>query len=515
MNILKVEAAWQQKAMQSLKLLSYRPYGHPDTLCPNGVLWKDRAAENAWFKWSNKPWQLDFHNAGAWARQRMTMCANRVGKTTAAVHEDAFHTCGVYPDWWEGHRFNEPQLIWSCSISNEMSRDIAQDKLIGRDGKQGLIPPFRIKKKTNRQAGIVDVADTVEVWYGENFMDRVRGARDQFTVLQFKTYEQGVRAFYGRAVGKISLDEEPDPNNSKQRGIFSEILARLVDKRGLLTVTFTPLVGETEIVRHFLQSDRDQNIEGVAIYTGTWDDVAHLSPDAKAEALASFPEHERETRSKGVPLIGTGRVFLTGEDAIKVDPFPIPDHWFRICGHDFGLHHPAGSVWLAIDRDADTWYVYDCYKKANEMPAYHVSAMAARGNWIPISWPHDGMNGDKKDPTPLYKTYREEFRKFGGMSPMLSQSARYQNDTGGAQAIEPIMMKINERARTGRLKVFSHLADFFDEYRNLHRDDNGKIVARRDDLIKALCYAGMMQRYARQKTASFADDGGFYNSPMM
>ena len=46
-----------------------------------------------------------------------------------------------------------------------------------------------------------------------------------------------------------------------------------------------------------------------------------------------------------------------------------------------------------------------------------------------------------------------------------------------------------------KIKVFSHLEQWFDEKRMLHRK-NGKIVAERDDIESATRYAVMMLRYA-------------------
>jgi hypothetical protein len=48
---------------------------------------------------------------------------------------------------------------------------------------------------------------------------------------------------------------------------------------------------------------------------------------------------------------------------------------------------------------------------------------------------------------------------------------------------------------TGRLKVFSNLSLWFEEKRSYHRKD-GKIVDKRDDILKATFYAVMMKRYA-------------------
>jgi hypothetical protein len=53
-----------------------------------------------------------------------------------------------------------------------------------------------------------------------------------------------------------------------------------------------------------------------------------------------------------------------------------------------------------------------------------------------------------------------------------------------------------ERMQTGRWKVFSHLEDWFREYRVYHRRA-GKVVKLGDDLLAASRYAMMMRRFAR------------------
>jgi hypothetical protein len=50
------------EALKYDKLSTYLPYGHPDTLCPDGRVWKAKKAAGEWGEWSNNPWQLDFPN---------------------------------------------------------------------------------------------------------------------------------------------------------------------------------------------------------------------------------------------------------------------------------------------------------------------------------------------------------------------------------------------------------------------------------------------------------------------
>jgi hypothetical protein len=60
--------------------------------------------------------------------------------------------------------------------------------------------------------------------------------------------------------------------------------------------------------------------------------------------------------------------------------------------------------------------------------------------------------------------------------------------------------------KTGRLKVASHLNDWFEEFRMYHRKD-GKVVKERDDLMAATRYGIMMLRYAETEP----DDDDYYD----
>ena len=59
-------------------------------------------------------------------------------------------------------------------------------------------------------------------------------------------------------------------------------------------------------------------------------------------------------------------------------------------------------------------------------------------------------------------------------------------------------MELLDMMQTGRFKVFSHLNDWFEEFRMYHRKD-GKVVKLDDDLMSATRYANMMRRFAITK----------------
>jgi hypothetical protein len=65
----------------------------------------------------------------------------------------------------------------------------------------------------------------------------------------------------------------------------------------------------------------------------------------------------------------------------------------------------------------------------------------------------------------------------------------------GSNGVEAGLMLMYDRMITGRLKVFSHLHEWFGEKRSYHRKD-GKVVKIRDDLLSATRYGVMMLRHA-------------------
>lgn len=227
----------------------------------------------------------------------------------------------------------------------------------------------------------------------------------------------------------------------------------------------------------------------------TIDDVDHYTADEKAKIIASYPPHEREARAKGIPTMGSGRVFPVAEDDIKAAPFGIPKHWAQVVGIDFGVDHPFAAARVAWDRDADCVYVTHTYRQRGEhnpsgqwtgSPAYHATTIRGWGTWLPISWPHDGLEQDRQAGERLADIYRNH-----GLN-MLPERATHPD---GTNSVEAGIADMLERMQTGRLKVFSNNEEWFEEFRLYHRVE-GKIEKIRDDLMSATRYAIMMLRFA-------------------
>ena len=220
-------------------------------------------------------------------------------------------------------------------------------------------------------------------------------------------------------------------------------------------------------------------------------DVDHYSDAEREQIIASYPAHEREARARGIPTMGSGRVFPVEESSITTPPIAIPAHWACLNGLDFGWDHPFAAVSVAWDRDGDVVYVTKCHRVKEQTPVLHAAAVRAWGDWMPCAWPHDGLQHDKGSGIQLAEQYRSH-----GLNMMAEQASHPE----GGNGVEAGIMDMLERMQTGRLKVFSHLSEWFEEFRLYHRKD-GKIVKERDDLMSATRYAVMMLRHAVTKPA--------------
>ena len=420
-------------------------------------------------------YQKNFHDArdeqGTLARQRLLMAANKTGKTFCGAAEMAYHLTGVYPSWWKGYRFHGPIKAWAAGNTTANTRDIVQAELFGEPGDDedfghGAIPRDKIVK-WDRQPGIPNAISAVTIKHASGRNSKV----------YLKSYEQGKQAWMGKAIDVIWMDEEPPQD------IYSQALRASLKGGGLTFMTFTPESGMPNVVAQFMNDLKPHQ----QLYNATWDDAPHLDDEVKEEILAALPPHERDMRSKGIPVLGSGLVFPVDENQIKRSAFAIPEHWSKVCALDFGYDHPTAAVWIAHDRDKDVAYVYDVYRKSAETPIVHSAAIRARGDWIPVIWPHDGAQHDKGSGKPLAEIYRKQ-----GVNMM---PKHFENPEGG-QGVEPGLMEMLQRFQTQRLLVFDHLGEFFEEMRMYHRKD-GKVVKERDDIMSACRYAVMSLRYAR------------------
>jgi phage terminase large subunit-like protein len=400
------------------------------------------------------------------------MAGNQLGKTLCAGAEVAIHATGRYPDWWRGKVFDKPGAMWVSGVTGESTRDNPQRILYGplNAPGTGMLPADAILDKTTRR-GLADALDTLVVRHGGGG-DVQAGEM----LIGFKSYDQGREKWQGPTLLLVWFDEEPPQD------IYSEGLTRTNVAMGPVLLTFTPLLGMSDVVKRFLID----KVAGTTVIPMTIDDAEHYTPEQRAAIVASYPAHEREARARGIPTMGSGRVFPVEEEFIKCAPFEIPPHWPQIAGIDFGWDHPSAAARLAWDRDSDTLYVTATHRAREQTPILFSGAVKPWGNWLRWAWPHDGLQHDKGSGEQLAHQYKAQ-----GLN-MLAERATFDDGTNGLEAGIAEMLG---RMQTGRLKVFSHLNDWFEEFRLYHRKD-GLIVKVNDDLMSATRYAMMMRRFA-------------------
>lgn len=432
---------------------------------------------------------LEFFEAGKFFEERLALAANRIGKTeTMGGYELVCHLTGIYPKWWNGRRFNKPIESWAAGKTGQTVRDIIQKKLLGpkNDIGTGLIKKDLIVD-TRPRSGIPDAVDTI-------YIKHVSGGISE---LGLKSYDQGRQSFEGTKKDVVWLDEECPLD------IYTECLLRTTDttgksnNNGIVMLTFTPLMGMTEVVLQFLPGGEIKEVKDGPkfVLMATWDDVPHLTEETKAKLLASIPPFQRDARSKGVPQLGAGAIYPVSESDIIVDDFEIPAHWPRAYGMDVGWNRTAG-LWFALDRETDIVYFYSEHYMGQAEPVVHAHSFKARGEWIPGVIDPASRGRNQKDGEQLMQSYINLGLKIDV----------------AFNGVESGIYEVWQRMASGKLKVFKSLGNFKTELRLYRRDEKGHIVKANDHLMDCMRYAIMSGIEVAKTKPVEKKTSGQYNS---
>jgi len=198
------------------------------------------------------PKHMEFFEATAKNREVGFIAANRVGKTIGGGNAMSYWLTGRYPHWWPGRRFERPIRAWAAGKTNESTRDVIQNLLLGDityedSGKRklvdgtGLIPGDALalgQGQITWKQGVSDLVDTI----------KIRHVSGGYSTLGFKSYQQGRGAFEGTAQHVIWVDEEPGKSE------YGEMVVRTATTNGLIMATFTPLEGMSDVVLSYMPS---------------------------------------------------------------------------------------------------------------------------------------------------------------------------------------------------------------------------------------------------------------------
>ena len=352
--------------------------------------------------WKPYPKQKKFIELGKTKRERLLMAGNQNGKSDTGGFETAKHLTGRYGDDWVGRRWDRPVRAWADGETGLLVRDVQQKKLCGPPGVEadfgtGFIPKEDFVDKSLAR-GVTDAFDTIQVKHY-----RSDCTCDGTSTLTFKSYEQGRTKHQGEPIDFDWCDEEPPED------VYSEIVTRTTATGGMVFTTFTPLQGMSNVVRKFLQEVSATR----AVVTMTIEDAEHIPADKRAEIIEAWPAHERDARARGIPMMGSGRIFPYPHEMLMEPPLThIPPYWTKLWGVDFGVGHPFGAALILWDKDNDVIHLHHTIRIAGALPLQHAYPMKMIGRNVPVAWPQDGTLRSKDG---TGETLAASYRKQGGL----------------------------------------------------------------------------------------------------
>ena len=207
--------------------------------------------------------------------------------------------------------------------------------------------------------------------------------------------------------------------------------------------------------------------------------IAALYEQGKVSHIGSFPELEDQmcdfgpegyigdgSPDRADALVwaltelewGGGRVYDMQFEQVSVDPFPIPEHWKKSYAISVRGNRTY-ALFGAIDPTDDSAYIYSEHVMGEDRALAHAAAIKTRGDWLRgVVDPE--IEGGKQGIKKLIGAYR-------------AQGLDLKTADG---ALEAGISNTYEALATGKLKVFSTLTGFANEFKLYSRDDAENII---------------------------------------
>lgn len=409
------------------------------------------------------------------------IASNRSGKSYSVGYAIACHLTGQYPAWWTDIKYRTGVKLIAAGASSAQIREAIQETLFGTADKteeaaigSGLIPRDSIVIDS-----IVTGADKRSI--GGCQIKHTSGTRSQIITA---SYEQDRAVLQGGKADVIWLDEQPSDDE-----IVSELVRALAQtptrQEGRLYLSATPLVGWTPMIKRFWNGEPNH---GMVRYS--WDDVPVELLDQKTRDMlrSTWLPHEIDSRTKGIPMAGSGAVFQIDFDSLILQSPPPLHPWYRrIAAIDFGRNpDPTVIIWMYLDPRTDTIVVYDEHVARNQTPIEYTPHILARGKDIPLAWPPDGK---RKGYTETESVISELTNKYG-----INTVAESFTNPDGSRGIDYGLQWIIQRIRLGKFKISAHCRTLIEEMRQYHTEvtGNGKVTFRGSDhAIDAMRYGAL------------------------
>ena len=293
--------------------------------------------------------QLAFHKCKK--RNRWVFGGNRSGKTECGAVETVWMARGIHP-----YRRNRRDTFgWVVSLSQQVQRDVAQSKILYYLPKSWIADIVMLSgRKDSPASGVIDQIKVKNVFGG-------------ISTIGFKSCDQGREKFQGASLDYVWFDEEPP------RDVYEECMMRVMDKRGDIFGTMTPLKGRTFIYDE-IYLNRRKNPE-IWYEFMNWDDNPFLSKSEIAMLDGALSESALDSRKYGRFSEGYGLVYPEfDEDVHVIEPFAVPPEWQEMISIDPGLNNPLSAHWYCVDWDGNVYVIAEHYAAGKDID-FHARAI--------------------------------------------------------------------------------------------------------------------------------------------
>lgn len=301
--------------------------------------------------------QLLFHMCQK--RNRWVFGGNRSGKTECGAVEVVFLALGVHP-----HKKNKLTEGWVVSLSTRVQRDVAQKKILH------YLPEYAIEKvvmlsggQGNLESGVIDFI-------------LVKSELGGLSKIGFRTCDQGREKFQGASLDYVWFDEEPPFD------IYQECRMRVLDKKGEIFGTMTPLKGLTWVYNQIYLNEN--NDDEVWCEEMEWADNPYLDKEEIENMTKNMSSDEIESRRYGKFRSSTGLVYPEFDESVNViEPFDVPKEWQDTISIDPGLHNPLSAHFYCVDFDDNVYVIAEHYEKERDV-MYHaqkIKEIADKLDW--------------------------------------------------------------------------------------------------------------------------------------
>lgn len=398
-----------------------------------------------------------------------------IGKSYGTSAEFAYHITGRYPDWWNGARIDKGGLsFWCVGITLDSTRKVLQKELIGTND-------CRVRSEVGSGFIPRECIDFDNGWIpdGARITEcQIKHTSGVNNTLMFYSAEN-VMSLMGQSVAVIFLDEEP----LKSIELYTQCKTRLANalgknKDGMFIFTATPEIGQTPL------NDLFEENEGGVFYlqSATWEDCPLISKEQREEWLAALPEWQRDMRSKGIPVRGSGTVFQVAESDITETFFnPLPHHQV-IAGVDWGaINDPTVFTVSVHDTDNNEFHVIDEWVlgEKGDSDEYirspqHLAKLILQSEYrgIPVIVPHDSGLASEANETKGKILERNGVNVRGTFrNPTDSQmNSKYKSTSTNKStfSIEPGLEEMRYLFSQGKLKINKKCEGFLKEIQNYY-----------------------------------------------